>query len=131
MCIIVHVCVGVYTYVSVCTCGYVRVHLCLYVCSVVWYSDPDPLREIQSCAHYGPDTQAVRRPTHGTIWRPVLVRTVKTIRRFGFKIVSFYVSVCSYVFSYLLLLVDVYVPIHIISCDYLIYFTSMITRITS
>ena len=59
--------------------------------------DPDPT---QNCARYEPGTLAFRRPTHEMIQRFVLVHAVKTRRRFGSKIVSFHVSVYSYVFLY-------------------------------
>jgi len=89
--------------------------------------DPDP---IQICVRCGFDTLPIRRPTHEMIQRSILVRAVKTRRRIGSKIVSFHVSIYSYVFSYLLSPVGNCVSIRIISCDRLIYFIGMITWIT-
>ena len=97
-------CMHKYIYVYV----YVYV-LVYYVCLVAWLH------------HYGPDTQAIRRPTHGMISRFVPVRAVKTRRRFESKIASFHVSACSYVFLYLLLPIDVSGSVRIISCDCMIY----------
>ena len=65
--------------------------------------DPDPIR---IRVHWGPDTLAIRRPTHRMIQRFVAVRAVKTKWRFGFK---FHVSICSYLFSYLPLSVSIYI----------------------
>ena len=48
-----------------------------------------------------------------------------------FQNTSFHVSICSYVFSLLLLPVCVHISVCIISCDHMIYFNSMITHITS
>ena len=44
------------------------VYMCVYT-SVLWvfgigYRDPDPLQEIQSCARYEPNTQAIRKPIY-------------------------------------------------------------------
>ena len=96
------------------------------VCLVTCHSDMDPLARSGPVTG-GPDTQVIQRPTHGTNLRSVPVRTVKTRRRFSFKIASFHMSICSYIFSYLLLPVGVHVTIRIISCDCLIFFFSMIT----
>ena len=79
----------------------------------------------------GPGTPAIRRPIHEMIQRFVPVRAVKIRRWFGFKTTSFHVRVCSYVFLYLLLAVDFSTFVRIISCDCIIYFTSMITYISS
>jgi len=61
----------------------------------------------------------------------VLVRVVKTRRRFGSETASFQVSVCSHVFSLFTVASSVHVFIRIISCYYMTYFTSMVTRVTS
>jgi len=91
----------------------------------VWW-DSDLLQKIQFSARYEPDTLAIQRPTHVMIRRFILVHAVKTRRWFGFKLTSFHVSVCSYVIS-LFTIVDAYLcSICIISCDRLVYFTSMI-----
>ena len=77
----------------------------------IWW-DPNPAtgdpNMIQTCARCGPDTQAIRRPTHGMIRRSVSVRAVKTRRRFGSETASFHVSVRSFAFPYLPLSVCVY-----------------------
>jgi len=73
--------------------------------------------------HYGFDTLAIRRSTHGMIRRFVAVHAVKSKWRFGSKAASFHVSVYSYVFSYVLLPVGVSVSTRVISCYYLIYLT--------
>jgi len=65
--------------------------------------DPDPIR---ICIHYGPDTMEIRKPAHGMIRRSVLVRAVKTRRRFSFETASFHVSVCFCLFPYLPLLIN-------------------------
>jgi len=97
-------CMHEYVYVcSVCMCT--GVCPCEFMCSVACCSDadsfmrpepvtvdPDPIWN-RDC--YGHDSQAIRRPIHRMICRSVPVRAVKTRRRFGFKTVSFHVSVCS------------------------------------
>jgi len=70
---------------------------------VACYSDSDPLVRpdpIRISPRYGSDTLAIQRPIHEMIWRFIPVHAVKAIRRFGFKIASFHVSVYSCVFSY-------------------------------
>jgi len=126
----IYTCMWVCTRVSMRACIYTCMWLCVWWYRPVWW-DPDLLREIYFGARYEPDTLAIRRPTHEKIRRFVLVRAVETRRRFGSKIVSFHVSVRSYVFLYLLLLVDVSASVHIISCDCMIYFISMFTSMTS
>ena len=144
----VGVCVYLYMYVcgySVCVCMHVWVlsmYLYLFVCVgcvlqhfgfIQWdpnpaSGDPDP---IQIRARCGPDTMAIRRPTHGMIRRSVPVRAVKIRRRFGSETASFQVSVCFYLNS-LFPVVYMYVCLTlIISCDFLLYFTSVITCICS
>ena len=85
----------------------------VFRCMLQWFRtrscDLDPLREIRSCTRYGSDTQAIRKPTNGMIWRFVPVRAVETRRRFGSKIASFHVSVSSCLFSYLPLSVGIYI----------------------
>jgi len=156
MCMYVYsyICMYVGVYVCVCTCG-VHVWVHVLVCCVcvlilislsvcVWLrgiaisnsfvqfepvtGDPDPIR---IRIHCGPDILAIRRPTHEMIRRSVLVRAVKTKLRFGSKIALFYVSVCSCVISLFTVVTGYLCFTRIISCDHLIYFTSMITRITS
>jgi len=113
----------------------------LCVCLVAWYSDansfmwsepvigdPDPIRiHVRS----GPDTLAIRRLTYEMIGRFVPVHAVKTRRRFGSKISSFHVGVCSHVFSIFIVASKCSCIYSIISCDRLIYFTRMITRTIS
>ena len=90
--------------------------------------DPNP---IQILARYGPETLAIRKPTHGTIQGSLLVRAMKTRRRFGSKTASFHVSIGSYVIL-LFTVVNMYLCFtFIISCNYLIYFISMTICITS
>ena len=118
----VYPCICVRVHVFGCVLQRLRTHSC----------DPNSVTgEFRFVFVVDPIRQAIRRLTHVMIWRSVPVRAVKTRRRFGFKTGSFHVSVCSYVFLYLLLPVDVSVSICIILCDCMIYFTSMITRITS
>ena len=130
----VYVCMyaWVYAWVRVCMrCVYVYEYMFIWVhelCCVlqrlelVWW-DPDPLKEIQTCARYEPDTLAIRRPTNGLIRRFVPVRVAKSRRRFGFKSATFYVSVYYYVISlFTVVSKHIYVTC-IISCDRLIYFT--------
>ena len=139
----------VYAYTCICMCVGIRVcvrmhvwvlcmYLCLYVCDgcvlqyfrPVWWDpnpasgDPDP---IQIRARCGPDTMAIRRPIHGMIRKSIPVRAVKTRWWFGSKIVSFHVSVCFCLIS-LFIVVNMYL---FYQCDYLMYFTSVITCITS
>ena len=90
--------------------------------------DPD---RIQIRARCGPDTMMIRRPIHVMIRRSVLVRAVKTRRWFGSETASFHVSVCFCLFPYFPLSINTCVLIFIISCGYLLYFTSLITCITS
>ena len=73
----------------------------------------------------GSDTQVIRRPINGMIRRSVPVRAVKTRWRFGSETASFHVSVCSHAFSLFTVASSVHVFIRIISCDYLMYFTSV------
>ena len=86
--------------VPVCVCTCVRVSLSVWLRVAVFrirlvrsgpvVEDPDPIRIRARC---GPDTQAIRRPIHGMSRRSVLVRAVKTRRRFSSEIASFQVSV--------------------------------------
>ena len=117
-----YVCVYLYMYVF----GYVLQHFRF----VRWYpnpatGDPDLIRIRARCE---PDTQAIRRPIHGMIRRLVPVRAVKTRRRFGSETASFHVSVRSCVF----IVVGMHLPVTlIISCDFLLCFTSLIFCTTS
>ena len=130
-CVGVHVCVGMLGWV-------LSVHLYLFVCSVACYSILDPFGEIRtSCRRSEPDSDScslwtrcmvIRRPIHGMIRRPVPVRAVKTRRRFGSKTSSFHVSVRSCVFTVIGMCFHINV---IISCDFLLYFTCLITSTTS
>ena len=92
MMVCMHVWVCIYiVYMYVYTCRYMGVHVCICVCRHVFMCivypwvfgcvlqrsgpvqwDLDLLRENRSCARYGPDTLAIRRPTHGIIRRFVL-----------------------------------------------------------
>jgi len=141
MCIL---CIWVYSVcMHVCTCIYV-VCVCMrmyvHVSSCVWLRDtafqinsydPNSITENLDCVRYKPDTQAIRRPTHGMIRRSVPARTVKTKWRFRSKPRHFMWVFALVSFSYLLLPVGVNVFIRIISCDRLIYFASMIIYIIS
>jgi len=80
-------------------------YACVLVCDWVSMcsscSVTDPFGEIRTryrrfrfCAPYGPDTLAIRGPTHGMIQRFVPVHAVKIRRRFSLKTALFYVSVC-------------------------------------
>ena len=121
-------CVGVNSPPFLCSRLRVAVmRICLCAPNLVT-EDPDP---IWNRVHCGADTQAIWIPTHGIIWRFVSVRTVKTRWRFGSETVSFHVSICSCVFSYLPLSVGSLYVTCIISCDRLTYFTSVITYISS
>jgi len=149
VCIYVCVCVYLFTYVCLgvhmCVHGYtrmyVRVCMCTSECSVACYGDVDSfvwselgnkrLDSIRICTRYGPDTLVIQRPTYEMIQRSILVRAVKTRRWFGCKNVSFNVSICFYVFLYLLLPVDVSASIRIISYYSIINFINMITCIPS
>ena len=101
--------------------------------------DPDPIRIRARC---GPDTEAIRRSIHGMIRQSVLVRAVKTRRRFGSETASFHVSVRYCVFTvvgmhYMLLLsfhvtfcyilpVWLLVPLHEISM--IVHFNYIVDR---
>jgi len=101
MCMSVYVaCVCIRVYVRVSSWVGLRVAK-FRTCS--W--DPDSTR---ICVRRWPDTLAIRRPTHGMIWRSVPDRIVKIRRWFSFKAVSFHVGIFSYVFLYLLLSVGFY-----------------------
>ena len=128
-CMYIWIC-RVYDYVYVSTFTWLCVSLWVFSC-VLWISrpvwwDPDQLQEIWIGVRYGPDIVEIRRLIHGMICRSVPVCAVKTRWWLGSKTTSFHVSVCSHIFCYLSLPIDVHVLIHIISCDHLIYFTSMI-----
>jgi len=139
VCVCARDCVGLCAciYTSRCVCyAYMYVYnvyvsvVYQCVCLVTCHSDMDPLARSGPVTG-GPDTQVIQRPKYGTILRSILVRTVKTRRRFSFKIASFHVSVCSYII-FLFTAVSRHICVTcIISCSYLIYFTSMITSITS
>jgi len=131
----INVCVY-YVYGCTCVCMYTGACSCEFMgwvacCSIrpVWW-DPDPLQETQIRIRRWFDTLAIRRLTYEMIRRSIPLRAVKIRRWFGPKTASFYVSVCSYIFSLLLLLVGVHISVRIISCDHMIYFSSMIIRIT-
>jgi len=142
MCILVYVYMWVYTYVYACIFWSVYVYESMFVlvhvfgCVLqrfgsVWWDpnlatgDPDPIR---IRAQFGPDTMVIWRPIHGMIRRSVSVRAVKTRWRFGSKTASFHVSVCSCVFTVVSRHLHVAL---IISCGFLLYFTSLITCTTS
>jgi len=131
-CVCLDVCMSTCMYVvCVCVWVYVRVSLCSVACCsnfrlVCW--DPDPIQIRVRC---GTDTLVIRKPIYKMIRRSVLAHTVKTRWQFGSKIASFHVSVCFCVIS-LFTVINAYLCyIRIISCDRLIYFTSMITHIIS
>ena len=140
-CVCVYGCVPVRVYlcdawVCVCVCTSVYEYIFyVYGCVVqrygpIWW-DSDPLQEIRICTRYAPDTLAIQRLIHGMTRRSVPVRAMKTRRQFRFKTTLFHVSVCSCVISlFTVVSRHIYVT-RIISCDRLIYFTSVIMRITS
>ena len=126
MCILVYVCGGMYI-----MCTYVFEYR--RVCLVAYHSDTDPLArsglDSDSCSPWNRYTDDSKTDP----WDDLKIPTgscSEIIRRFGFKIVSFYVSVCSYIFLYLLLHVDVSAFVCIISYDCMINFISMITCIS-
>ena len=111
----------VYAHMFVCTCGCLAcIYNYLYVL-VACYSISDLFGEIwTSCRRPGPDsdscrcrpdTMVIRRPIHGMIRRSVPVRPVKTRWRFGSETSSFHVSVCSFRF-FLLILIMILIMIH-------------------
>ena len=140
-----YVCVYSYRcmHVGICVCNFMHVwvlsmYLCLHVWLVACYSvsdslgrsgpvtgDPDP---IGIRAHCGPETQTIRRPIHGMSRRSVPVCAVKTRRWFSSEIASFHVSVRFYVFTVVSMHLHVTL---IILCDFLLYFTCLITCTTS
>jgi len=134
-----YVCLGVYMstciyVVCVCIRVYVCVSSCVGLCVAAFQTcscDLNSITGVSNLCHYRPDILVIRRPTNEMIWRFIPIRVVRTRWRIKSKTASFHVSVCSYVFPYLLLPVGVHVAIRIISCDHLLYFTSMITCITS
>jgi len=143
-------------YMYVCNCMYIMcIRVYVYVCGVcvcmgciciivrVWVHVFGCMRdfghvraiwtryEIQSCTHYGPDTQAIQKSTYEMIRKFVPVRATDTRRRFASETASFHVSVCFHVI-FLFTVVNAYLCfIHIISCDHLIYYTNMFTWINS
>ena len=127
-----------YTYVSacmyvecICVRVYVRVSSCVWLCVIATRTcscDPNYVRGDSELCRYGSDTLAIRRPIHGMICRSVPGHAVKTRRLFGSKIVSFHVSIFSYIFTIVGMRLQVTL---IISCDFLLYFTSLITCIPS
>ena len=131
----VFACMGICSCVSWVACcsvsnlfGEIRTHSCD---SNQTTGNPNTLREIRSCAHYGPDTLTIRKLTHEMIRRFVPVRAVKTRGWFSFKTASFHVSVCFYLNS-LFSVAYMYVCLaFIIWCDYLMHFTNVIIYIAS
>jgi len=132
-------------YVSVCVYLYVGVCICVFMCMCVfkcllyvqWLQtrscDLNPVTEdpIRICVRCGPDTLPIRRLTHEMIQRFVPVHAVKIRRQFRSKTALFHVSVCFYV-NFLFTVLNRYLYFTcIISCDHLVYFTSMIMCITS
>ena len=111
-------------------CTYVFVYQ--RVCMVACHSDTDPLarfrpvtRDTDWCPLWT-QYMAIRKLIHGMIRRSVLVRPVKSRQRFGSKITSFHVSVCSYVIFLFTVLFDICVFIRNISRDCLMYFIAWI-----
>ena len=144
LCVSMHVCC-VYKSVRVCMwCAYaygyitVRVYICVHVSSCVRLrvvairtrlGNPNSIAGVLDCARYGPDTLAIWRPAYEMIWRSIPVHAVKTRWRFGSKIASFLVNVCSYIiFLFTIVSKRLYVT-RIISYERLIYFIIMITCI--
>jgi len=112
-----------------CTYVFVYQRACMAACRMIRTHSRDS-NSVYIGARYGPDTLAIRRPTHGMIRRFVPVRAVKTRRRFGFKTVSFHVIIYSYIIS-LFTVVGMHLHVTlIISCKRLIYFTCIIICIT-
>ena len=128
-------CVYMYGCIPVCVYISIRVSSCvLLLVAVIQIQLRDPstvtedLYPIQIRVSGVPIRQPIQRSMHEMIRRSITFREVKTKRRFESKTVSFHVSVCSYV---IFLFTVVSRHFCIISCEWLIYFTSIITRITS
>ena len=105
-------------------CTFVWVHVFDYAVQrfgPVW-RDPDPLRKVRIYARYGPDTMAIRRPTHEMIRRFLPVRVMKTRRRFGFKTASFHMSICLLVYFNFSVLFYCFIRMYILFC--IIFFMS-------
>ena len=116
VCVCVGVWINIYMFlcVFICTCVFVYHHVWLVACysdansfvqSELVTGDPNPIR---IHVRYGPDTLAIERLTHGMIWRSVPVHAVKTRRRFGSKITTFHVSVCSCIIFLLIIVSIIY-----------------------
>ena len=86
MCLCVYFYVGVHTRVCIVAymCGYIHIHMCvliplplsIYGCVLQWFRthscDPNSVPRDSNCARRGPDTLAIRRPTHEMIRDPYL-----------------------------------------------------------
>ena len=103
-----------------CTCVFVYHR----VCWVAWYSNTDPLArsgpDPDTCLLWSRYTGDSKTDPQGD-WRSVPVRVVKTRRRFGFKTVSFHVSVCSCIISSCTVISNIYIYMlralyHVIIC---------------
>ena len=117
MCVcLVFVDVYIYVYRCVCidvwrVCLYMWVCICVYLWVSVYFScnarTCHAIR-IWICSRYGLVTLAIQKPTHGMIQRFVSVRAVKTRQRFGYKIASFHVSICSCIISLFTVVCSIY-----------------------
>ena len=136
MCILVYVCmlgcmhefvyVDVQVFMSICDCMVQRYGPACEIRTGNRKPEPD-LNLCSSWTRYTGDSKI-------NPWDDSEVSTssvVKTRRRFGSKTVSFHVSICFHIVSLSIVASRYHVTIRIISCDYLIYFTSMITRTIS
>ena len=131
VCIDVCVCICVSICLCACTCMlvykyvwiimYICLCSCIRVCTVACYRVADSLVRFEPVtgdsdyARCGTDTLAIRKPIHGIIWRSVPIRVVKTRQRFGSKIASFHVGVCSYI-------IFLFIIASWCSCSYSYYF---------
>ena len=114
---------------------------CEFICLVACCSNSDPIIRSESVTKYQNPIrirvrrvsirQTIRRPTYESTRRSVSVRTMQTRHRFGPEIASFHVSVCFCVICLFTVVNEYLCFTRIISCERLIYYTSMITRIIS
>jgi len=130
--------VCVYLYMGVYMC--IFVYVCLRVHVIACYSVANPLMRSNGNRRPKPDlnlcllwtdTLAIRRPINGMIRRSVPVHAMKTRWRFGSKTASFHVNICSSIISLFIIASRCSCNYSYHFCDHMIYFTSMITCITS
>ena len=119
-------------YACVSVCVHAWMFVCEYMCVCVHACKCINKRELWIFGLFTVNPiLTIRRPTHELIRRFVSVHAVKTRRRFEPEATSFHVSVCFYVISLFSVVNEYLCFTRIISCDRLIYFTIMITRIIS